>query len=249
MPHSPCQTGCDSVPRSTRRRQSLDQNWVFSGTLLQTLFQDSESVVPSGQSTTGCRVNRTPPASDLISAGRRGRPGHPPGGGGLLPELIEPPAPDMDRIKPIPFARLLDDRRRPAHRSRAAAAEASASVSRRLCAESQAQARRHFARDRERQQAARGRDRRARGRRSCHGRLLRSTSQAPLAARPPPGANSCRPITTATSFSGSRFSRGGRETRDRAGSRCPARHGAVWGRGRQGCTGSSDAPRARPASP
>ena len=70
MMHSPCQTGSDSVPRSTRRRQSLDQNWVFSGTLLQTLFQYSESVVPSGQSTTGCRVNRTPPASDLISAAR-----------------------------------------------------------------------------------------------------------------------------------------------------------------------------------
>ena len=72
---------------------------------------------------------------------------------------------------------------RPARRSRTAAAQAPATVSRSVCTESHAQARRHGTRDRECRQAARGRDRRAWGRRSCHERMLRreSESQAPLA--------------------------------------------------------------------
>jgi hypothetical protein len=72
---------------------------------------------------------------------------------------------------------------RPARRSRAAAAQAPAQVSRGVCTQPQAQAGRHVACDRERRKAPRGGDRRAWGRRSCHGRMLRrkSESQAPLA--------------------------------------------------------------------
>ena len=74
---------------------------------------------------------------------------------------------------------------RPARRSRAAAAQAPASPAslkkaRRLCAQSQAQARRHVARDQERRQAARGRDGRAYGRRARYRRLLRRDPKAPL---------------------------------------------------------------------
>ena len=52
-----------------------------------------------------------------------------------------------------------------------------------VCTQPQAQAGRHVAGDRERRKAPRGGDRRAWGRRSCHGRMLRrkSESQAPLA--------------------------------------------------------------------
>jgi len=70
---------------------------------------------------------------------------------------------------------------RPARRSRAAAAQAPAQVSRGVCTQPQAQAGRHVAGDRERRKAPRGGDRRAWGRRSRHGRLLRCASKAPLA--------------------------------------------------------------------
>ena len=75
----------------------------------------------------------------------------------------------------------------PACGSHPAAAEAPASVSRGVCAESQAQAGRHGARDREHRQAGRRHDRRAWGRRSRHGRMLRreSESKAPLARHLP----------------------------------------------------------------
>jgi hypothetical protein len=59
--------------------------------------------------------------------------------------------------------------------------KAPASLSRGVCAESQAEAGRHGAGDREHRQAVRRRCRRAWGRRSRHGRLLRRESKAPLA--------------------------------------------------------------------
>jgi len=68
-----------------------------------------------------------------------------------------------------------------ARRSRAAAAQAPAQVSRGVCTQPHAQAGRHVAGDRERRKAPRGGDRRAWGRRSRHGRLLRRASKAPLA--------------------------------------------------------------------
>jgi hypothetical protein len=95
---------------------------------------------------------------------------------------------------------------RPARRSRPAAAEAPASLSRCVCAESQAQAGRDRARDREHRQAVRRRCRRAWGRRSRHGRLLRRESKAPLARHvmdclgETTGPSSCKCTTTATSF-------------------------------------------------
>ena len=60
------------------------------------------------------------------------------------------------------------------------------SLPRGVCTQSQVQARRHGARDRERRQAARGRDGRAYGRRAPHRKLLRRDSRdpkAPLAVR------------------------------------------------------------------
>jgi hypothetical protein len=74
---------------------------------------------------------------------------------------------------------------RQARRSCPAAAEAPASLSRGVCAESQAEAGRYGARDREYRQAARGRDRRACGQSPRYGWLLRRESKAPLARHLP----------------------------------------------------------------
>ena len=76
-------------------------------------------------------------------------------------------------------------RKSQARRSRAAAAEASASLPWGVCAESQAQAGRHGARDREHRQAVQGRCRRAWGQCPRDGWLLRHSRKTPLARHLP----------------------------------------------------------------